>query len=777
MEIIVLKFLATSALLMAFYHFALRKKASYKATRIYLLSLPVASLLMSVLTFEVYTPSQSPVAVLSQSPAPATAPMTMFQAQEMPVEMGPASVSESQTPALSPVEFTPSAIVEDIPFWQNVDWLKLIGLSIPAVSVILLLIAFYYIMKLMVVKSRMKAETTAEGYAIIRSASVQTPFSFAKTIFFPADLDKEKENLIIRHEKAHIAHRHYVDVWVSEFFTRIFWFNPSVWLCRSALRNVHEFEADHDVLSSGANVITYQATLLEMVLNESCPVVSGFNHSFIRSRFIEMRASTAGTLGRFGKIGTLVCLLAMFCVFTFVECSPKDTKNNTLESIQLKEPQKFVIEGTIDPGCTDSCYMITLSDEYLHLADTPSVCIPVVDNKFHYEIDLKHIICGKIQRVLPGGELDKGNELFFVPGESLNIIRRSMAYVEYDGIRRYQPNISRGIEALRYATNWESPHFPKFKGNVWHNPKQECVKTLFNYSIYVKDVYFNDDETIVCFAFENTNKCFPLIQMSNAVLKDNNGNVYKFKRAETGFSDMEMLVFGQYVVFEPMPKDVESFSYFSNYKATIDTNLENPFLISNIHKADEKDNKPNFEITITGVDSMKASGIIIKKLDFVNGTSRQVADLTFDKKHTIQYSAYLDEAGMYQLLTTYDGIVGEDLFYSKLPFVPGEKATITVNDWKIFNLDGSNFYKEWQLANDVYFGNYESGNPFGEASIILYSEEHINELGFVMNCLWRHSAGVDEILNRVSSIPYFEKMLKDLEKRNAPVRESLNHFH
>ncbi len=729
MEIIVLKFLATSALLMTFYHFALRKKASYKATRIYLLSLPVASLLMSVLTFEVYTPSQSPVAVLSQSPAPATAPMTMFQAQEMPVEMGPASVSESQTPALSPVEFTPSAIVEDIPFWQNVDWLKLIGLSIPAVSVILLLIAFYYIMKLMVVKSRMKAETTAEGYAIIRSASVQTPFSFAKTIFFPADLDKEKENLIIRHEKAHIAHRHYVDVWVSEFFTRIFWFNPSVWLCRSALRNVHEFEADHDVLSSGANVITYQATLLEMVLNESCPVVSGFNHSFIRSRFIEMRASTAGTLGRFGKIGTLVCLLAMFCVFTFVECSPKDTKNNTLESIQLKEPQKFVIEGTIDPGCTDSCYMITLSDEYLHLADTPSVCIPVVDNKFHYEIDLKHIICGKIQRVLPGGEFGSETELLFVPGETLYLgMEQQYHQFLYRTTEGYIDKQFRSFFILREITNWDSPHLPKIEGDVWHNPKQENTD-----DIYIKDVYFTEDETVVRFAMDEfllstflSSKCF---------LRDNKGNIYKYKRAlmaniDTLYNDRysynEMTVFGEFVAFEPLPKDVESFDYshHPSYCLNDTASEKDEVIITNICKNKEEYHKPNFEITITGTDDLKASGVMLERYDCVENYSKQVADLTFDNKNKIQYSTYLKEAEMYRLIPTYsDGTIKFlPTSNSMLMVVPGERAKIIVNDERIVKIEGSSFYKEWQDASD--FLNKGRYKTITRAN---YCKEHMNK--------------------------------------------------
>lgn len=70
---------------------------------------------------------------------------------------------------------------------------------------------------------------------------------------------------------------------------RMMWFNPFVWIARKELRNVQEFEADRRVLDAGTEILTYQTLLLEETMKE-CPIFAeGFNRSFVRRRFVEMR--------------------------------------------------------------------------------------------------------------------------------------------------------------------------------------------------------------------------------------------------------------------------------------------------------------------------------------------------------------------------------------------------------------------------------------------------------------------------------------------------------
>ena len=136
-------------------------------------------------------------------------------------------------------------------------------------------------------QSKAKAVTTE--YRIIRSAQVKTPFSYASTIFLPDDMPENKERIIISHEAAHIRCRHYRDVWIVELLTRLMWFNPILWIVRNRLRNIHEFQADRIVLDEGTDILTYQTLLLEEVMEDSNILANGFNHSFIRRRFQEMK--------------------------------------------------------------------------------------------------------------------------------------------------------------------------------------------------------------------------------------------------------------------------------------------------------------------------------------------------------------------------------------------------------------------------------------------------------------------------------------------------------
>ena len=58
-----------------------------------------------------------------------------------------------------------------------------------------------------------------------------SPFSFFHWVFFPSDsLDQPSFNLLLRHEFSHVEHRHSIDRLVSSLFRAFFWFNPFAWL-------------------------------------------------------------------------------------------------------------------------------------------------------------------------------------------------------------------------------------------------------------------------------------------------------------------------------------------------------------------------------------------------------------------------------------------------------------------------------------------------------------------------------------------------------------------
>ena len=114
------------------------------------------------------------------------------------------------------------------------------------------------------------------------------------------------------------------------------------------------------------------------------------------------------------------------------------------------------------------------------------------------------------------------------------------------------------MEIAREESNWETPHQPKIKGDAWKEVSHD-----YNNSLVVKEVYFNDDETVLRIAHnayaENLNFS------KNDYITDENGNKYKLKRAIKGLigenNEQETRIFGAYLAFEPLPKDVEKITF------------------------------------------------------------------------------------------------------------------------------------------------------------------------------------------------------------------------
>ncbi|MCQ2203557.1 MAG: redoxin domain-containing protein [Bacteroidales bacterium] len=755
MTILYVKFLVSMALFMAFYWVVLRNKAGYGFRRAYLLAAPIVCVLMSTLAFGVYPVEVEPEEMayasdLVAAPVVGKPADVVVMSERVPVKMS----NEVVEP-----------VVEDSWSWSDIDWSAVVGYLVPAISLILLLVALFYFVKLVVIKSRMRSEMTEEGYEIIRSSSVKTPFSFAKTIFCPSDLDENSESLIMRHEKAHIAHRHYVDVWVIEVLTRVFWFNPLIWLCRSELRDVHEFEADHDVIASGASILKYQTTLLEMVLNENCPVVNGFSHSFIRRRFIEMKTSAAGTLGRVAKIGVFVWAAALFCMFTFEECAPKTSDKVKLD---LDAPQKFVLEGTVDAGITDSCYLVYISDEYLHIPDTTDICIPVVDKKFHFEMDLQRVTAARVRCIFPGGEVCSAFiDYFMVPGETLYLNVHN-GYYDFRATDGFNSKIERGMEALRKMTNWESPHLPKFDCPMWSNPSQVSR----DYSrLHVKDVYFDKDETVVRLVSDQhtANMNIP----STFFLKDNKGNAYKFKRAVMGNVEdnngKECRAYGVYLAYEPMPADVESF----NIMCPSSDNSEIVW-IENVRKASSMDNlKPNFELTITTESGIDDSGYLIRMFNVDGYSATQIADLTNDRNRQSHFAMNLDETKTIEVVATYpDGSISQRGMV--FPFVPGERAELKVMGDR-FELTGTGFYKEWAKADEAVenLTRYASGEEQSE-KLKAYYKDHADNLGVVVYFMMhRNLVSMDDVIENMPEAIGADEFVKKAKERYQAEKQSL----
>ena len=297
-----------SVLLVTFYLIFLSRKHSFRFQRSYLLAIPMVCLLQVGAYFaKSYVEGKHVPEVMTMTLEEAEAYLALHP--EAVVEEAVSSLPEQSQNAVIPSTEThhEKAATKEAPvvLTLTADTLRTaLSIAIPAVSVILLLIIIIPLVRL---RLRMRKDSFEEARAeenILHAAWIQTPFSFGRTIFLPMGRTPDEERLFILHEQAHIACRHYIDVWTIELLTRLMWFNPVLWMVRKMLRDLHEFEADRLVLEQGADAYTYKCLLVGEASEDCTIIANGFNNSFIRRRIKEMKRTERVGISRFGKLLT-----------------------------------------------------------------------------------------------------------------------------------------------------------------------------------------------------------------------------------------------------------------------------------------------------------------------------------------------------------------------------------------------------------------------------------------------------------------------------------------
>ncbi|TVR88675.1 MAG: M56 family peptidase [Saprospirales bacterium] len=94
-------------------------------------------------------------------------------------------------------------------------------------------------------------EKEMEGAKIYTWAG-DMPFSFMHSIFIPSCMREGDSDykMVLRHEMSHVKNRHWLDRFWVNFQCVVFWFFPPVYWIRSAIDEVHELQADREVVSA-----------------------------------------------------------------------------------------------------------------------------------------------------------------------------------------------------------------------------------------------------------------------------------------------------------------------------------------------------------------------------------------------------------------------------------------------------------------------------------------------------------------------------------------------
>lgn len=253
--------------------------------------------------------------------------ITIHKPAEIPASSAGFPASLSGLPTLG----SASDIVSDEVWWNG----ALMFVFCFGVALVLVRVAVSILSIVKVIGSG-KPVLEEDGSKIIVTERDIDPFSWMKYIVLSKkDWEMPNKSILI-HEKAHVAYRHSQELLLVDILSALQWFNPAIWMLRSDLRELHEYEADDAVLRSGVDVKEYQYLLIRKAVSKSgYSVANSFNHSILKNR-ITMMSKSKSPRSRGWRVLymlPLVCLTICLQARTVYVPSDKGSENKPAPSV------------------------------------------------------------------------------------------------------------------------------------------------------------------------------------------------------------------------------------------------------------------------------------------------------------------------------------------------------------------------------------------------------------------------------------------------------------
>ncbi len=211
----------------------------------------------------------------------------------IPLLPRPEFLAPVQQPQAIPVRFVESGqeaifILADeagAPWWQSIPWMEVIYILGATVA---LAWTIYNARKLFW-EYQKGTKTSFPDYTLVRRFGLGTPFSFFRWLFWDRaqEMESEEARQMLTHEEAHIRLGHSYDIILLELAGVVFWFHPLVYLYRHALRSVHEYQADAQVLQHTSRM-QYGQLLIRQALLGMPGLANHFNRSQLKKRIFMM---------------------------------------------------------------------------------------------------------------------------------------------------------------------------------------------------------------------------------------------------------------------------------------------------------------------------------------------------------------------------------------------------------------------------------------------------------------------------------------------------------
>lgn len=205
-----------------------------------------------------------------------------------------------------------------------------------------------------------------DGMELVYVDEEIAPCSFFKNIFINRSTQTEEElGKIILHESAHVKNMHFIDLILFGLAGIIHWFNPVMWLFERSIREIHEYEADREVLRQEPDRFRYQATLVNQVTGiEIFKLANSFSKSITKKRMIMMSKMKSRKLSSVKVLFVLPIILCL--IFAF---SKPQVIGESSQGLQPKQITGKIVDANSNEALSGAAIIIegttvgTVSDE------------------------------------------------------------------------------------------------------------------------------------------------------------------------------------------------------------------------------------------------------------------------------------------------------------------------------------------------------------------------------------------------------------------------------
>ena len=375
----VLLFLGKAALLtfvfVLMYRLLLRRETFHGLKRGALMLSLVLSYVLPMTVITVHRDvRKSPMAQTVASAQPAATPVNQIQ------PFSPVAQTIAPAPSVSATENA----AEQAPTVHKDKTAVLFQILLAAYLAGLIVMLLLRVRSILKVSAIVRGGETVErgnGYRIVVTDKSLSPFSWLGTIVLSEKDYAGIDSNVLKHEKAHIAHGHPLELMLLDFMSLFQWFNPAVWVLRRDLCLVHEQQADADVLNSLSDARPYQFMLLSQSQGGlAFNIVASFNGNGVESRIDMMNRKRSGRR----QMLRFLYLPLVMCISLTLTANVAYDKISGESTVSSDTVYTYTVNGQEGKIVVLDMNTLTLGNDQVGIDKKP-------DNDFIYFVDGKRV--------------------------------------------------------------------------------------------------------------------------------------------------------------------------------------------------------------------------------------------------------------------------------------------------------------------------------------------------------------------------------------------------